>query len=218
MRSLYSEGSCCDCPQVFITLGTAKHLYTALLDTGAQSSLIGYSCLKDFGYTDRDIKKTGVSLNIESTTGLVNDAILGTITIQIYIMLRKKFTNNARNFGKTSITFLVASPEVNLTRIILGTPWLRSAHTQIELAKDQVKARLHCENSEHLCSLQLKKGKNLQLESENEVNETNNSAKFHLNAFFLEDKVSFKLHNKKDVEMPETVHMKNEIKITRQKK
>ena len=113
IKSLYSDGSCCDCPQVFLTLGTSIQLYTALLDTGAQSSLIGYSCLTNFGYSDKDIKRSGLSLNLESTTGIVNDAIMGTITVQAYIMLRKKFTNNARNFGKTSITFLVASPEVN---------------------------------------------------------------------------------------------------------
>merc|ERR1712082_317576 len=197
IRSLYSNGDCCDCPQVFLTLGNSTQLYTALLDTGAQSSLIGYSCLTNFGYTEKEIKKSGLSLNLESTTGIVNDAIMGTITVQAYIMLRKKFTNNARNFGKTSITFLVASPEVQLTRIIIGTPWLRFAQTQMFLSKDKVKARIHCENSEHLCSLQLKTSQKLKMVSENEVTEANSSATFQLNAFFLQDQVSFKVHDKK---------------------
>ena len=213
IQSLYTEESCCDCPQVFITLGTTKNLYIALLDTGAQASLIGYSCLKDFGYTDRDIKKTGASLNIESTTGLVKDAILGTITINIYIMLRRS-TENARNFGRTKVTFLVASPEVNLNRIILGTPWMRSSHTIIDLAKDQVKARLHCNSTERECKLQLKIGTNLQLESEQEINQETNMAKFHMNAFFLQSNVSFKVHQKNEVVLPDIINMKNAIEIT----
>ena len=114
IRSLFSDGNCCDCPEVFITLGNSTQLYTALLDTGAQSSLIGYSCLEKFCYTEANIKKTGLSLNLESTTGVVSNAIMGTITVPAYIMLRREFTNNTRKFGRTSITFLVASPEVNL--------------------------------------------------------------------------------------------------------
>ena len=168
IRSLYSNGDCCDCPEVFLTLGNSTQLYTALLDTGAQSSLIGYSCLTNFGYTEKDIKKTGLSLNLESTTGIVNNAIMGTITVQAYIMLQREYTDKTRRFGRTSITFLVASPEVNLARIILGTPWLKFVHTQMFLSKDKVKARLHCENSEHLCSLQLKTSQSLHMESENE--------------------------------------------------
>ena len=53
------------------------------------------------------------------------------------------------------------------------------------------------------------------MESENEVTEANSSAIFHLNAFFLQDQVSFKVHDKKNVELPEIIHIKNEIAITR---
>ena len=215
VQNMYTEESCCDCPQVFLTLGTTKNLYTALLDTGAQASLIGYNCLKEFGYKNRDIKKTGATLNIESTTGLVKNAILGTITIQIYIMLRRRNTENSREFGRTKVTFLVASPEVNLNRIILGVPWLRAARTKIELAKDQVRARLlHSNSTESECSLQLKIGKNLQLESEKVIDETTNYARFHMNAFFLRNKVAFKVHQKNDVVLPDIINMQNAIEIT----
>merc|ERR1712082_373016 len=214
VQNMYNDENCCECPQIFLTCEKSKKLYTGLLDTGAQASLISFNCLKDFGFNSRDIKKTGATLNIESTTGLVKDAILGTITIQIYILLRRKYTENARNFGRTKVTFLVASPEVNLNRIILGTPWLRSARTKIELAKDQVKARLHCNSTERECNLQLKLGKNLQLESDKEINETTNYVKFHMNAFFLRNKVSFKVHQKNNVVLPDIINMKNAIEIT----
>merc|ERR1712030_74304 len=189
-----------------------------LLDTGAQASLISYNCLKEFGFKRRDIKKTGATLNIESSTGLVKDAILRVITIKLFIMKRKLNTENSREFGSTKVTFLVAAPEVNLNRIILGVPWLRAARTKIMLAEDKVRARLvHSNSTESECSLQLKMDKNLQLESEKNIDETTNYARFHMNAFFMSNKISFKVHQKKGVELPEIIQMQNAIKITMHK-
>ena len=83
------------------------------------------------------------------------------------------------------------------------------------LSRDIVKARLCCENSEHLCSLQLKTSQKLEMISENEVTEANSSATFQLNAFFLQDKVSLKVHARKYVDLPKIINIKNNIAITK---
>ena len=62
--------------------------------------------------------------------------------------------------------------------------------------------------------MQLKLGKNLQLESEQEIDEATNYARFHMNAFFLRNKVAFKVHQKNDVVLPEIIKMQNAIEIT----
>ena len=102
-----------------------------------------------------------------------------------------------------------------MNRIILGVPWLRAARTKIELAEDKVRARLlHSNNTESECSLQLKIDKNIQLESEKYIDETTNYARFHMNAFFMSNEITFKLHHKKEVILPEIIKMQNEIEIT----
>merc|ERR1712030_268974 len=74
--------------------------------------------------------------------------------------------------------------------------------------------RLHCNSTERECKLQLKLGKNLQLESEQEINQKTNMATFHMNAFFLQSNVSFKVHQKNEVVLPDIITMKNAIEIT----
>merc|ERR1712030_15945 len=206
------------CPQEFLTCGTTKNLYTGLLDTGAQASLISYNCLKEFGFKRRDIKKTGATLNIESSTGLVKDAILGVITIKLFIMKRKLCIENSREFGSTKITFLVAAPEVKLNRIILGVPWMKAARTEILLAENKVRARLvHSNNTESVCSLQLKMDKNIQLESEKHIDESTQYTRFQMNAFFMSNSLSFKVQPRKGVKLPEIIQLQNAIKITKHK-
>merc|ERR1712030_185992 len=61
---------------------------------------------------------------------------------------------------------------------------------------------------------QLKIDKNLQIESEKDIDETTNYARFHMNAFFLSNKISFKVHQKNEVELPEIIKMQNAIEIT----
>merc|ERR1712030_141175 len=100
----------------------------------------------------------------------------------------------------------------------LGVPWMRAARTKIDLAEDKVRARLaHSNSTESECSLQLKMDKNLQLESEKNIDETTNYARFHMNALFMSNKISFKVHQKKGVELPEIIQMQNAIKITMHK-
>merc|ERR1712082_249549 len=182
VQNMYTDENCCECPQIFLTCEKSKKLYNGLIDTGAQASLISFQCLNDFGFNSHDIKKIGSTLNIESSTGLVKDAILGVITIRLFIMKRKIF-ENSREFGATKITFLVAAPEVKLGRIILGVPWLKAAKTEIILAEDKVRARLvHSNNTESVCNLQLKMDKNLQLESEKHIDESTQYTKFYMNA------------------------------------
>ena len=214
VTNMFTDENCGECPQIFLTCGKSKTLYNGLIDTGAQASLISFNCLKDFGFNSHDIKKIGSTLNIESSTGLVKDAILGVITIRLFIMKRKIF-ENSREFGATKVTFLVAAPEVKLGRIILGVPWLKAAKTEILLAEDKVRARLvHSNNTESVCSLQLKMDKNLQLESEKHIDESTQYAKFYMNAFFMSNSLSFKVQPRKGVKLPEIIKLHNATKIT----
>ena len=218
IRSLNTAEECSDCPEIFLTLGNSSEIWTGLLDTGAQSSLIPWSILDKLGYTEKDIKKTNHELNLESTTGVVRNAIVGSISLPAYILLKKQFTDGSRRFGRTTITFLVASPEVSLSRIIIGTPWLKCSQVQLHLYEktDIVKARLKCENSTHLCSLQLKTIHNLKMTSKKEITEADSSAIFHINSFFLQDNISLKVHDRTNVELPKTIHLKNKFAISRQ--
>merc|ERR1712082_509714 len=91
VTNMFTDENCGECPQIFLTCGKSKKLYNGLMDPGAQASLISFNCLKIFGFNSHDIKKIGSTLNIESSTGLVKDAILGVITIRLFIMKRKIF-------------------------------------------------------------------------------------------------------------------------------
>merc|ERR1712030_289307 len=64
------------------------------------------------------------------------------------------------------------------------------------------------------CSLQLKMDRNLQLESEKHIDGSTNYARFHMNAFFMSNSLSFKVHPRKGVKLPESIQLQNAIKIT----
>merc|ERR1712215_536441 len=115
----------------------------------------------------------------------------------------------------TKLTFLVTAPEVKLGRIILGVPWMKAARTEIILAENKVRARLiHSNDTESVCSLQLKMDKNLQLESDKHIDESTQYAKFYMNAFFMSNSLSFKVQPRKGVKLPEIIKLHNATKIT----
>ena len=217
---MYTNTNCNKCPQKFSTCGNTKKMYNALI--GAQASLISFNCLKDFGFSSHDIQKTGAILNIEFSTELVKDAILGVITIKLFIMKHKIF-ENSREFGSTKITFLLTAPEVKLSRTILGVPWTKAAGTvatgtKIRLAENKVRARLvHSNNTESKSSLQLKMEKNLKLESKKKIDGSTKYTRFQINAFFMSNSLKFKMQPRKGIKLPEVIIMQNAIRITKDK-
>ena len=162
-----------DCPEAIITLGNSDTLYTSLLDSGAQSNILPWNIFQELEIGTDKVKKVQNSLNLQGTTGIHEDAIYGTLTINCFCLLKKKF-ENGRSFGRSKVTFLICSPEVKLQKIILGSPWLKSVHIDLQMHEDgdTAKARLFKEGSYHRCSLQLKQIRNLQMTSCEKIIET----------------------------------------------
>ena len=73
-------------PEIFLnfTRDSSNQLILGLCDSGAQTSIIGHDQLCQLGFNDNQIQKTE-SYNIQSSTELVEDAIIGKIKlIQIF--------------------------------------------------------------------------------------------------------------------------------------
>ena len=160
------------------------------------------------------MKKVKNSLTLQGTTGKHENAIYGTVTLDIFCLLKKNF-DTGKSFGRSKITFLICSPEVKLNKIILGSPWLKSVTIDMRLADNGNKAtaRLFLRGDIHRVSLQLKRVNNLTLTSCDNPVETDNLSKFEINTFFLQREVSLKIHEKDGIKMPGVVHLKNEYKV-----
>ena len=76
----------------------------------------------EIGLSTSQIAKTD-QYNIKSSTEEVKNCILGKIEIQLELLLQSK-DQLISNFARTKEQFLVAGPEVKLSKIILGTPFL----------------------------------------------------------------------------------------------
>ena len=204
---MYTNTNCNKCPQKFSTCGNTKKMYNALI--GARASLISFNCLKDFGFSSHDI---------EFSTELIKDAILGIIAIR-----KHRLFENSREFGSTKITFLLTAPEVKLSRTILGVPWMKAAGTvatgtEIRLAENKVRARLvHSNNTESKSSLQLKMEKNLKLESKKRIDGSTQYTRFQMNAFFISNSLKFTMQPRKGIKLPEVIIMQNAMNINRLK-
>ena len=204
---MYTNTNCNKCPQKLSTCGNTKKMYKALI--GARASLISFNCLKDFGFSSHDI---------EFSTELIKDAILGIIAIR-----KHRLFENSREFGSTKITFLLTAPEVKLSRTILGVPWTKAAGTvatgtEIRLAENKVRARLvHSNNTETKSSLQLKMERNLKLESKKRIDGSTQYTRFQMNAFFISNSLKFTMQPRKGIKLPEVIIMQNAMNINRLK-
>ena len=93
-----------------------------LVDSGSETNLISSTMLEEIGLNINKLERTE-QYNIKSSTEEVKNCILGRIQINMDLLLRSE-DGNINNFARTKINFLVSSPEVELTKIILGTPFL----------------------------------------------------------------------------------------------
>ena len=160
------------------------------------------------------IKKLPSILNLQGTTGIHENAICGTLTVDIYCLLKKKF-EAGKCFGKSAITFLVCAPEVGLSKIILGSPWLKGVNADIRMHEngDRATARLFKEGGYHRCSLQLKQIKNLQITSCDKINNMDFQSDFEINSFLLNKVFSLQIHEKKGIRVPKFIRVQNEYDI-----
>ena len=125
-----------DCPEIILTLGNTNKLYSGLVDTGAQTSILPWSVFEALQVDRSLITKVRHSLNLCGTTGVHSDAIFGSFTTSAYCLLKKQEgAGHPRVFGRSKITFMVTKPEVRLDRIILGIPWQKSVKMYLHMVK-----------------------------------------------------------------------------------
>ena len=206
-----------DCPEILISLGNTDILQSALVDSGAQTSICPMFIFESLGLDTSMIQKVSHHMSLVGTTGHFDNAIVGTFTIPIYCLLKKYEGDNNRVFGKSKITFLITKKEVQLKRIILGILWQKA--TKLVLSMDnpiKASARLVFEGAERRCSLELKNTNKVWIESVDKLTMADTKAIFYLNSIFLENSISLKLnkHNN-NIILPNCINLKNNIEISR---
>ena len=212
-----NEFTISDCPEILISLGNTDILQSALVDSGAQTSICPMSIFESLGLDTAKIQKVSQHLSLVGTTGHFDNAILGTFTTPIYCLLKRYDGDNTRVFGKSKITFLITKKEVQLKRIILGMPWQRA--TKLVLSMDvpiKISARLVSEGTERRCSLELKNSEKVWIESVDKLSTADTKAMFYLNSIFLENSISLKLNNhNNNIILPNCINLKNNVEISR---
>ena len=172
IKSLRTAPDFANCPETYCALGDKDKLYTVLLDSGAQSSILPWDIFQELGISSDKITKIRHCLNLQGSTGIHKNAIYGSLTINIFCMLKKK-KENGKSFGRSKINFMVCSPEVKIEKIILGSPWLKSVNMDLQMSDslggDKAVCRLFSEGSSRRVSLQLKQD-NFQMTSNTKIN------------------------------------------------
>ena len=141
MKSLLEDGdkTPSDLPEIYLYFGKpdVKELQPALIDTGAQMSIVGYAQLIKMGFTDNQIKPSE-TYNIRSSTEMVEDCIRGSIKIKTFCLLKSEDDSDYSQFGKISVDFLVAHDKINLNKIILGIPFMHQTNTRLHFHNNKI--------------------------------------------------------------------------------
>jgi hypothetical protein len=119
-------------PEIFLNFPSdaTNQLVPGLCDSGAQSSVIGHEQLINLGFKDSQIQKSD-NYNIQSSTEIVTDAIIGKIKIKIFCLIRTHDQKDEGEFGMVTQQFLVAHKKIKLTKLILGIDFMH--HNAIKL-------------------------------------------------------------------------------------
>ena len=117
------------CPELIIKREGATSITSILMDTGAESNILGLEALEQVLQVSREeITPLGYNLSLRGTTGLRCNAILGRVTVSLSFLLEASQKNaefDQHKWVTSKVTFLVADPSVNLRHIIVGIPFLR---------------------------------------------------------------------------------------------
>ena len=204
-----------DCPEAIVTFGNSSKLYTALLDSGAQTSILPWEVFDQLNIGKEHITRVRHSLNLQGTTGAHADAIYGSFTMVCYCLL-KQYNPAGRSFGRSKITFMVSKPDVRLEKIIMGIPWQKSVKMVLRMDEevDKASCRLYSEGSIHRCNLQLKQNGKIWMTTNKVVDKADAHAIFEINSFFLQENVSLKLNKRNGIILPEVINLKNNIQIS----
>ena len=117
------------CPELIIKREGATKITSILMDTGAESNILGLEALEQVLQVSREeITPLSYNLSLRGTTGLRCNAILGRVTVSLSFLLEASQKNaefDQHKWVTSKVTFLVADPSVNLRHIIVGIPFLR---------------------------------------------------------------------------------------------
>ena len=182
------------------------------MDSGSQANLVSQKMLEQLNLSEKNIEKLDQNIIIEGSTGSSStDAILGQITLQIYILLKRKAKNGDHIFGRTSIKALVTS--MDLKTPIFGCPFLKSTRSKLHFGegKTNLYSFLTCDNSKHKCSVALKEQneKDLTITACERISPGTKNVAFYFTNFISKEKFSFKLEDSKNIQVPRLVHLNN---------
>ena len=87
VKRIQNDEASSDCPEIFISFGSrSDKLYKTLLDTGAMANLLSWNLVTELGFKMKHLTKTE-KFNLKSSSQLVENAIMGMLTLPIYIVL-----------------------------------------------------------------------------------------------------------------------------------
>ena len=117
------------CPELIIKREGASKITYILMDTGAESNILGVEALEQVLKVSREeITPLSYQLSLRGTTGLKYNAILGRVTVCLSFLLEASQKNeefDQHKWVSSKVTFPVADSSVNLRHIILGIPFMR---------------------------------------------------------------------------------------------
>ena len=94
------------------------------------ANLLSWNLVTELGFKMKHLTKTE-KFNLKSSSQLVENAIMGMLTLPIYIVLNSGCKTEEHKFAKIHVDFLVANPKIRLDVVILGMPFLNQSKTKI---------------------------------------------------------------------------------------
>ena len=101
-------------------------------------NLLSIKSLQAIGLNEKNKQKCG-QFNIKSSTDTKTYCIIGTINVNLQLLLKNAESEKISNFAKTTVQFLVAGPSVILDRILLGIPFLTNHSVKLHFNKNNCK-------------------------------------------------------------------------------
>ena len=150
-----------------------------LIDSGSDTNIISLKEVKQMGFSERDLQPCG-SFTLNGSTGQVTDCFLGIIKITLYLQSKRD-----GKFYSHKVLFYVSCPDLNLSQIILGQPYLDETQTKIYYENKciSVRSTLYDEHIKESKKVQLQLFSSLsgaELINEEEISKGQRSAVFSL--------------------------------------
>ena len=206
------------CPEIYIRKFDKNEdtkISTALVDTGAETSILSLSALEEvFGLTSSHISPLDYTLSLRSSTGVVQNAVLGTVKLKISILneaaLGKK--QSFHHWSQAVVTFMVTSNDVSLTKIILGAPFMHKHRVTLSFSpRPRLTAALPDLTGNgklSRCRLKIVSDK-INLHLCQPITPEDNSAEFLLSNLVMLNNFSLDIINDSKIELPSRVNFRN---------